>query len=555
MSAGKQKMTAEDIQLRRSYRAEAVANGFIWLAAGITIVVLVAVIGYILFHGFYADTIKGYTVLPVAERSFQVDSGESMSIVVNEKVRVRDLTYKNLRDLFGSPSPDWTVLSEQDLAAVPYAYTASAYTASAYTAKDPRGASLAAFLFGPDGGFSSSVTYQNSPADILDKVAKTPGAVGLVPASMAASAKGVRVISLRRIVAVVNPAVVEVKQNRKFTSFTEASLKALFSGTAQNWNQLKGIDLPISFIAPPSGSVAATVLASAGYGIPPSAQRPSTADEQVAELGAAQGGVSFTTFREAEDRKLLTVLSERRETGPNLSINFLLEEPKAAGRVGGISSIILNTVYMIILTLLFSTPVGIAAAIYLIEYAKQGKMLDILRLGTETLAGIPSIIFGLFGFIVFVSTLHLGIGLLSGTLTITLMILPTIIRTSEEALKSVPRDYREGSLALGATKLQTIFKVVVPAAAPGILTGIILAIGRAVGETAALLFTMGFDYRLVKDFRSSARMLSVHLYQMVQEGISFNRAFATATVLIIIILIVNLAATRLIGRMNRMSGK
>jgi phosphate transport system permease protein len=545
MSAGNHTMTTEDIQLRRSYRTEAVANGFIWLAAGITIVVLVAVIGYILFHGFYADTIKSYAVLPVAERSFQVDSGESMSIVVNSRVRVRDLTFKNLKDLFGSPSPDWTVLSEQDLAAVPYAYEA----------KDPRGASLASFLFGPDEGFSSSVTYQNSPADILDKVAKTPGAVGIVPASIAVSAKGVRVISLRRIVAVVNPAVVEVKQNRKFTSFTEASLKALFDGKAGNWSELKGIDLPVSFIAPPPGSVAATVLASAGYGIPPSAQKPSTADEQVAELEAAQGGVSFTTFREAADRKLITVASERRETGPNLSINFLLEEPKAAGRVGGISSIILNTVYMIILTLLFSTPVGIAAAIYLIEYAKQGKMLDILRLGTETLAGIPSIIFGLFGFIVFVSTLHLGIGLLSGTLTITLMILPTIIRTSEEALKSVPRDYREGSLALGATKLQTIFKVVVPAAAPGILTGVILAIGRAVGETAALLFTMGFDYRLVKDFRSSARMLSVHLYQMVQEGISFNRAFATATVLIIIILIVNLAATRLIGRMNRMSGK
>jgi phosphate transport system permease protein len=236
----------------------------------------------------------------------------------------------------------------------------------------------------------------------------------------------------------------------------------------------------------------------------------------------------------------------------NLTLSYFLEEPRRAGRVGGVSTIILNTVLMILLTLVVTTPIGVGAAIYLTEYTRQGRLIGILRFGTETLAGIPSIIFGLFGFIVFVTILRLGIGLLSGTLTITIMLLPTIIRTAEEAIKSVPMSLREGSLALGATRWQTTVRVVVPAASPGILTGVILAVGRGVGETAALLFTMGTDYRLVDGLRSSARVLSVHLYYLLKEGISFEKAFATGTILVIIVLIVNIVTTRLIGRMNLM---
>jgi phosphate transport system permease protein len=222
--------------------------------------------------------------------------------------------------------------------------------------------------------------------------------------------------------------------------------------------------------------------------------------------------------------------------------------------VGGISTIILNTLYMIVLTVLFAVPLGVAAAVYLVEYAKQGNLLSVMRLGTETLAGIPSIIFGLFGMLVFVDKLHFGFGLLSGCLTLTLMILPTIIRTSEEALKSVPRSLREGSLALGATKLATIARVVIPAAMPGIMTGIILGIGRAVGETAALLFTMGSNYKAAKGLFSSARVLSAHIYLLFAEGISFDKAFSTATVLIVVVLGFNFLSKVFMKRMNRNSG-
>jgi phosphate transport system permease protein len=270
-------------------------------------------------------------------------------------------------------------------------------------------------------------------------------------------------------------------------------------------------------------------------------------------LEKTSGAVGFCRYADAlkiEDRM---VKLERRKVKANITPSFFVTPPKRAGVVGGVSTIIINTIYMILLTLLFSTPIGVMAAIFLTEYAKQGKLVKILRFGTETLAGIPSIIFGLFGFLFFVSILKLGIGLLSGTLTITMMILPTIVRASEEAIKAVPVSYREGSLALGATKWQTIVHSVLPPATPGILTGVILAIGRAIGETAALLFTMGTDYRMVKDLSSSARTLSVHLYILVKEGLSFERAFATGTILIVVILVVNYATNRLVGRMAKMS--
>jgi phosphate transport system permease protein len=236
----------------------------------------------------------------------------------------------------------------------------------------------------------------------------------------------------------------------------------------------------------------------------------------------------------------------------NLRPSFFVEAPSRAGEVGGISTIILNTLVMVVFVLLIATPIGLAAAVYLVEYAKQGRFLTMLRVGTDTLAGVPSIIFGLFGMVFFSQFLGLQTGLLAGTFTLTLMILPTVVRTSEEALKAVPDALREGSLALGGTKLQTIARVVIPSAAPGILTGVILGIGRSIGETAALLFTMGSNLAVVRSLNSPIRVLSVHLYLLIRENISIPNAFATATILVIIVLLVNFATRRLISRMNRL---
>lgn len=233
-----------------------------------------------------------------------------------------------------------------------------------------------------------------------------------------------------------------------------------------------------------------------------------------------------------------------------INIKFLSTNPN--GEEGGIYSSIFSTLYIVILSILISTPIGIFAAIYLVEYAKHGKIVRIIRFATESLAGIPSIIFGLFGFLFFVTYLKLGFSLLAGALTVSMMVLPTIIRTTEEALKAVPNAYREGSLGLGATKLRTISKVVLPNAIPGILTSVILSIGRIIGETAALLFTAGmYASEVPTSVFDSGRTLTVHLYLLCKEGISFEKAFATATILILIVIILNFIANKLGTKLSK----
>lgn len=234
---------------------------------------------------------------------------------------------------------------------------------------------------------------------------------------------------------------------------------------------------------------------------------------------------------------------------PYINWEFLTQSARRMGREGGILPFILGTVYLTGVGVLIAAPIAVGAAIYLTEYTRQGPITTAIRFFTETLAGIPSIIFGLFGFIFFVITLGLGWSVLSGGLTLALMILPTIVRTAEEALKSVPQAYREGSLALGATQWQTIRKVVLPSALPGILTGVILGIGRAVGETAALLLTAGSSVLTPLSPLDPARSLSVHLYILAVEGISTQKAFSTAVVLIGLVLLINLTATRFVRRL------
>ena len=201
---------------------------------------------------------------------------------------------------------------------------------------------------------------------------------------------------------------------------------------------------------------------------------------------------------------------------------------------------IVNTFLMTLLSLLIATPLGIFSAIYLVEYAKRGsKVVKIVRITAETLSGIPSIVYGLFGMLFFVVTLHWGYSILSGAFTLAIMILPLIMRTTEEALKSVPDTYREGSFGLGAGRLRTVFRIVLPSAVSGILAGVILAIGRIVGETAALIFTAGTVPEIPESLLDSARTLSVHMYNLSREGLYVDQAYATAVVLLVVVIVIN----------------
>lgn len=228
---------------------------------------------------------------------------------------------------------------------------------------------------------------------------------------------------------------------------------------------------------------------------------------------------------------------------PNLSWEFLSTAPSALKKRFGILPSIINTLYMIIITLVISTPIGVGAAIYLTEYAKQGRLIRLIEFTIETLAGIPSIIYGLFGAIFFGTLLQLGYSILSGAFTLTIMVLPLIIRTTEEALKTVPESYREGALGMGATKWYMIRTVILPSSLPGIITSVILSIGRIVGESAALLYTAGSVTNLPSNWlthpTSSGATLTVQMYFAVSEGRYIEQGFGIALVLMVIVLLIN----------------
>lgn len=224
---------------------------------------------------------------------------------------------------------------------------------------------------------------------------------------------------------------------------------------------------------------------------------------------------------------------------PNLSLPGIFAW-EYNGENQSMTPAIINTLIMTVLTLLLAVPVGVFAAIYLVEYAKKGsKLVKLIRVTAETLAGIPSIVYGLFGFIVFVITLGWSYTLIAGVITLAIMILPLIIRTTEEALMAVPDSFREGSFGLGAGKLRTVFHIVLPSAVPGIAAGIILAIGRIVGESAALIFTSGTNPVVAKGLFTSASTLSVHLYALLTEGLYTEQAYAVAAVLLFLVIGIN----------------
>ena len=213
---------------------------------------------------------------------------------------------------------------------------------------------------------------------------------------------------------------------------------------------------------------------------------------------------------------------------------------------------IINTLLMTLISLIVCVPLGIGAAIYLTEYARRGsRLVKIVRMTAETLSGIPSIIYGLFGSLFFVVALKMGLSLLSGALTISIMVLPTIMRTTEEALLAVPDSYREGSFGLGAGRLRTTFKVVLPSAVPGILSGVILAVGRIVGETAALIYTAGTVAKVPDSLLDSTRTLAVHMYTISTEGLYINQSYATAVVLLVVVLGINALSAFIARRIGR----
>ena len=245
-----------------------------------------------------------------------------------------------------------------------------------------------------------------------------------------------------------------------------------------------------------------------------------------------------------------------------IDLEFLTTRPRGGITAeGGISTTIVSTIYLVLLTIAIATPLGVGAAVYLVEYAERAGtgapwlsvLVDAARFGVETLAGVPSIVFGLFGYVLFVTKMRLGFSLISAALAGACLILPVVIRTSEEALLAVPRTYREGSLALGATQWQTVSGVVLPTALPGIITGIILSIGRVVSETAVFFVTFGGSHNLPTSLRSPGRTMALHVYYVAMETRAFDKAMGTGAVLVAATIIINATVNHLSHRLMRRS--
>jgi phosphate transport system permease protein len=537
-------------QTLKAKRQEKIAKAIIWLFVLLTLGILLWILMYILVRGFFFYNRVKYPFTDIKETELSIKEypGDKFIFIVNKDVRIQDLTIEELKELYTKKrEANWGDYTGQNLKVSPFAFAGSSPFIEAATY----------FILGDKNEFSKYTSYVLSPGDMIEKVSKTSGSIGFIPADSidAINNQDVKILPIRRICVLGHPSVFKIEDNIQIRSLDHEDLNNIFSGKVENWKEVGGIDLKIRPVVFSPDNIIPEILKEDTILTAQAllAKDPGDFFHLMETTEGAIGLCYYNDIADPAEYKLFDI--ERVEFGWNLTIHYLIEEPARSGKWGGISTIIINTLFLILFTLIFSVPVGVLGAIYFVEYAKASRLVLILRMGTETLAGIPSIVFGLFGFIFFVGILKLGIGFISATLTVTMMILPTVIRVSEEALKAVPITYREGSLALGATKLQTIIKVVVPAASPGILTGVILSIGRVAGETAVLIYTLGSNYELVRGPSSSARVLSLHLYSMFSEAISFDRCFATAAILIFIMLLVNYTTTRLISRLNRMAGK
>lgn len=539
-------------------RKQALAKGVIWGAAIATITILVLIVGYIIVNGFVTRKVVDYPVTSFAEEQFDLfDGGKTTAVLVaSRSLRLDDLTYEALNRLYRGRESFWGFMTGQNR------------TTAVFVGGDTEFQFAFERYSTGERGFGDEISPLSSPEAVTSQLSSDGGSLAAVPVDWVSDLDKVRVVPLRRTSVVVHPEVLALQEGRRLSYISASDLEGLLSGRISFWSEIGGPVreisagryeplpvVPVVLDQPHTGTGHLTEILGTGGDVGTPTIHTRSLDEYIEALETTPGAIGLLDRKYTLERGIEVLPVERITVGLNLRPSFILEPPSRAGAVGGISYIILNTLAMVLFVLIIATPIGLSAAIFLVEYAKQGRLLTILRIGTDTLAGIPSIIFGLFGMVFFSQFLGLKTGLVSGTLTLTLMILPTIVRTSEEALKSVPDILREGSLALGATKLQTIIRLVLPAASPGILTGVILGIGRAVGETAALLFTMGSNLALLRSLNSPIRVLSVHLYMLIRENISLPNAFAAATILIVIVFFVNYTTTRLIGRLNRMAGR
>ena len=478
---------------KRRRRNDSVAVALIKLLAISAIVILIVIIGYIVFKGMVSSSLQESQTVPKLSTADQ-----GFVVIANKKSGFSSMPYDVLRQFYDGRSfslrritqvnEDVKLFYETDLLQ-----------------------SLSEYLLLDETSFQRSGARHASQTEVIEQVSANAGGIGLIFSS-AKLPPNVIALQLEDVVLAVHPSVTELLGNIKLSKIDQEAIQPLLSGEYSNWKALHGQDLDVVVV------------------------------DSLSNVMRIPGSVALVSYREAylgQAQRLQVLSSQSRR---NFTFRYILEKPVEVGKYGGISTIIGNTLLMVLVTLLLSVPLGVGSAVFMVEYRANKRLLSIARTGVDLLAGIPSIIFGLFGLLVFVQLAGWSFSLLSGSMTLALMVLPTIIRTSEEALLSVSPSLKEASVALGATKWETIIKVLLPAASPGIVTGIILSIGRAVGETAALIYTIGSSVDFASGLLSSARVLAMHIFLTITEGQRMDRAFASAMVLVFLVLFINILA-------------
>lgn len=479
--------------LLKNQRKDFLTKAVLYLFAGLTIMILVIIIIFTLFKGATTTNNTYSPFSPVTQSQIPDLNQNQWLIICNRKIKTGTINLIQLRERFtGSRLPKWGEITEQNIKSVPYILA---------TKDEVLFTALQQMATGGN-PLSKRVKYEETTKNIIKSVNNNMGGISILPYStetidLIHHYSSVKILQI----GFQSPQVSFPEENKRVSNSLSITAKEL-----QHKIKLGEIHL-----------------------------------------------IHYDLLTQDQQSSPIMVIEKRIKW--NLTWSYLTGRPAHSGRWGGIFPLIINTLLLVFAAVILAFPTALFAAITITCYKERINkiILSIIKQGIDTLSGIPSIIFGLFGYVFFVRILHLGKGLAAGTFSVGLMILPTMIKTFEESLKTVPVGYEEASFALGATKLRTIFRVQVPSAIRGIITGTILAIGRVMSETAVLIFTLGTGWGMNSLLNHSAngRVLSQNLYLLFSEA-NYSKAFSSAAVLMIMILVINLIANQLLKYFSRM---
>lgn len=510
---------------------QAFAFGFLGLSILITLTALLFILSYIIINGIYTVEEKNQSFINLEAPSLAWED-ESYTIWVNENINVTYLSLAQLETLYTSSARNWGYISEQRSSVLPLLLDDKGIYAKNL---------LKFFSSKEEKEFQSRVKVVNTLDEIASLLSENKGAVALIPDSLIVGEDLSKLISEPKIkkINLREFALVSYIENENeseaihITGEELDSLKEKFT-INENGNILKADKLTQEILK---------------ENFTPTYTQRNLIEEESSKPIFDKNLISIRNYRYALSQDYLPIIWKEEKRQFSLTWSYFTTPPFDGARFGGISFIIMNTLWFILVTSLISIPLGVSSALYLTYYAKKkSKLSSLIRAAFDVLSSLPAIIFGLFGMTVFVPIF--GLGLISGALSTTLMILPNITKASEESIKSVPKDLYQSSLALGATKFTSLWRVVIPYAGPGIITGIILAIGRAFSEAAVLLFTLGTSLTAITSLDTSGRALTVHLYLLLQEG-GINKAFPVALVILITVLILNIVADTIRDHLSR----